>query len=136
MKYCYRIGYSTHEESDQVSMWHENKYTEEELDEIVCKAYVLSYLDETGQAFDMEEFYHSEEFNVFNSKYRISLQDCWKLVPEYLVSNFGFTKTQYECEFWVNGWANLGAEEEPSKESDTTKKVLRAIVEVERKWEK
>ena len=63
------------------------------------------------------------------------MQYCWDLVPEYLVSDFGFTKTQYECESWVNGWANLGDEEEPSKESETTKKVLRAIVAVERKWE-
>ena len=137
MKYCYKVGYYSHEESAEVSLWHEEQYTAEQLDEIVCKAYVLSYLDETGEAYEMEKHCNSKEYHkIYKDESRATLQWCWDLMITYLVSDFGFKESKYEASSWVNGWAKLGDEDREGtyKESETTKQMLRALVAVERKW--
>jgi len=90
--YIYNMGYYSHEESEYTQLYHEDKFSEQEFEEIIMKS--------ATKILDGE--------NVENT----SFQDIYHEVVEELINSFGFKKVEFEAEFSIFGWPKIGNKDE------------------------
>jgi hypothetical protein len=95
--YRYKIGYTSYEESSFVELEHEQKYTHQELSEIIANATVevVKVLKKIPNSYT-----HSFQ-DVFEGLY----SEC--NVISYLIANKGFKRIEYQDVWSVFGWASI-----------------------------
>lgn len=95
MTYHYKIGYYSHEESNYEELQHENKFSDDELTEMIAEATV-----ETIKKAKMTDNHYIHNFqDVFDDK------DNSLII--YLIEKFGFKLIIYESTWNVFGWASI-----------------------------
>jgi hypothetical protein len=96
--YFYKIGYHSYEESAFAELTHENKYTDEEIHNIVSNAVIRV----------LQEIVAKKKKCIFNSSYE-GLHD---LITEDLIEMDGFKKVKYQSIWSCFGWASVTNEED------------------------
>lgn len=99
--HIYDIGYYSHEESDNVQFYHEQKFVKKEFEDIVIKA-AISVLKN----------------QKIGKSGIITFQDIFHDVVEELVRNFGFKKVEFDAKFNAFGWANIFDEKDWEDDRD------------------
>jgi hypothetical protein len=85
--YIYNLGYYSHEESEYISLYHKDKFTQKEFEEFVMNA-TFKIIEGSG---DQE----------------LTFQDIFSEVVEELVKSYGFTEVKFDAEFSAFGWAHI-----------------------------
>ena len=104
--YLYKIGYGTYEENSYVELSHENKFTEEELTEMIASAIASLIVhiepDENGQYYAHQ--FKFDEF--FNGIYRFDSKER-KDIVEWLIEVKGFKRIEYDVTWQGFGWCSV-----------------------------
>jgi hypothetical protein len=82
--YIYNLGYYSHEESEYIQLYHSDKFTQEQFEEIIMK----SVADIIGESKDKD----------------YTFEDIFTDVMEYLIKNVGFKKVKFDADFNIFGW--------------------------------
>lgn len=95
--YKYQIGYSTWEESSYVELYHEQKFTEDDITNMVAEAIYarIEYL-KANNAFSNDKY-----MNKFSSYWDTYTDTS---IPDWLIKNKGFVKIEYDLSWSCDGW--------------------------------
>lgn len=85
--HIYNFGYYSHEESEYIQLYHKNKFSKQEFEEIVM----------TSAAKIIDK----------GSNKNISFQDIFLDVIDDLIKNYGFKKVDFDAEFSIFGWPSI-----------------------------
>ena len=85
--YIYNIGSFSYEESEYIQLYHKDKFTRKEFEEIVMKSTAKIVEKEGGK--------------------NVSFEHILSDVVEDLIKNHGFTQVKFDAEFSVFGEANI-----------------------------
>lgn len=105
--YIYNIGYNSYEESEDVQLYHEQKFSKKEFENIVIKATI----------------------NVLKSRKikkgeHVTFQRILHCVVKELIRNVGFKKVEFTAGFNVFGWANILDKKDWEDDRDEQLKLL------------
>ena len=110
--YIYSMGYHTYEESDNIQLYHEKKFSKKKFEDIVTKA-TVNVLKEPE----------------FKKDKHISFQDIIYDIAEELIKNFGFKEVKFTADFNIFGWANILDEEDWKRDRDAQLKLLTKAIQ-------
>lgn len=96
--YRYKIGYTSYEESSFVELEHEQKFSHQELSELIAEATVETFKKLRGKSniyiHNFQDVFH----DIYNTQYNI---------VSYLIENKGFKRIEYQDVWSVFGWASI-----------------------------
>ena len=106
--YFYRIGYHSCEDSSYSILYHEKKFTHDEIGhmiaEIVKEMYpTTAYKHKWGDNVEI-----SDQFEMFICTFKLEN----KSVAEHLVEKYGFNFVKFEEEWSAFGWASVTDKED------------------------
>ncbi len=91
MRYFYKIGFYSYEESDYDILEHKIKFTKEEVTDMIAEAIVAL-----------------EKEMICSGHCTLNFEDFWTSgLSKWLISNKGFVKVNFEVVWDVFGWANV-----------------------------
>lgn len=110
----YRLGWGSHEESDEVSLEHDDTFTDAQVFDLMRGAYVVV----AKRIVAKESRDYPTIGNMFGS------------VVEYLCSHNGFRRLQYTKTLFLSGWSHAFDPEHGFCEDDEdTSRIIDAIID-------
>lgn len=85
--HIYNFGYYSHEESEYIQLYHSNKFTQKEFEDIVFNSTAKIINENDGKDTSFE--------HIFNA------------VMEDLIKNQGFMQVNFDAEFSIFGWPHI-----------------------------
>lgn len=102
--YHYNIGYYTHEERVYTALYSSQKYTKEELSELISD--VFAVVSEMS-GYNLNEYDLSRNGVLHKSRKGYTVQDLYPSVIRYLIDNHQFNRLEYSENYQVFGWASV-----------------------------
>jgi hypothetical protein len=96
--FLYDIGYHSCEESDYIQLWHEKKFTQNDLTNMICEAVLETVKAE--RAKDPKAYIHN-----FEDVYSFAMNSGG--VITYLLEHFGFKEVKFQESWTCFGWASI-----------------------------
>jgi hypothetical protein len=103
--YIYQVGYWTMEESPSYYLFHVNKYTQEQFDDIVSDAFVKSYKDK-WPICELKDISDEHGESTYETDY---VDDILDDAMNYLYKE-GFIEIKTDITFEPFGWASISDE--------------------------
>lgn len=104
--YRYKIGFTSYEESNFVELENVNKFTYEELRDIVARATVEVVKQLKSLPLEKQNYVYTHNFeDIFRSHYCRDIEEI--SLSSILISKFGFKRIEYEQTFSVFGWPSI-----------------------------
>ena len=116
MSYLYKIGYGSYEESEYTELAHDKKFSEAELQVMICDCAVKSVKmirrPDTEEGWDWVHNY----------------QDIDSYVISYLMDDYGFEKVGYEAQWSCFGWPSIFTKDDWSERGESINAITDAII--------
>lgn len=95
--YVYKVGWGSYEESEYTELYHDQRFTDEDLEKMVFDA-VINVLSEIVKS-DFDKICLRED--------GIAYEEIHSKVVTVLQEKHGFTKVQYQASWSIFGWPSL-----------------------------
>lgn len=97
MPYLYNIGYGSCEESCYIQLWHKDKFTVEQLEDLYFQAAKKIILSDDKIGF----------IDICDEEYIVSFQDLNDIVLDLFVKEYGFEAVEFQARLNYFGWVNI-----------------------------
>ena len=106
--YFYNVGYDSYEESPSVVLYHNQKFSEKEFQNLCASVTAKIYKNR-------DKLSESRHFILYENKKLktgIKFEDLYRLLTDELCKNHGFKKIEYSSIFSPFGWAQVDDEKD------------------------
>ncbi len=104
--YIYDIGYYSHEESDNVQFYHEQKFSKKEFEDARKQSFRHPGIEDSVNIV-IKAAINMLKNQKIGKRGIITFQDIFHDVAEELTRNFGFRRVDFTARFNAFGWANI-----------------------------
>ena len=124
--YYYQIGYGSYEDSDDVMLSHEQKFTEKQFRDLCFEAAPQAARNYVGHR---KLKYIKKLLCRPRRRKEITFQDLFPFVAEQLIMHHGFKLVQSEQRFFMFGWPNIMDPKHWEDQRDEDLDALRKVIE-------